>query len=30
MMVDGGKAFDQKTYDFSFGRALTILAGLST
>jgi carboxymethylenebutenolidase len=30
MMADGGKAFDQKTYDFSFGRALAILAGLST
>lgn len=29
MMVDGGKAFDQKSYDFSFGRALAILEGLS-
>ena len=28
MMVDGGKAFDQKTYDFSMGRALAILKGL--
>ena len=28
MMVDGGKAFDQKTYDFSMGRALEILKGL--